>query len=314
MKADQYKIVFDGELMPGMTIDVVKGNLTRLFKSDASKVERLFDHGPVNIKRNLGNPEADRYLQAMHRAGAKARKEPEQVIALALVDNAPDQSTDAHTASRMKCPKCQHGQPASIQCESCGIVIEKYLARQTLNALALEGSSQDGPAQPYAPPRAQVGEPIPEYGELKVFTIQGRIGRLRYLAWSMALMSAALGLLLVASIGFAISTVPGSILAGLLGIGILTVSVQISVQRLHDIGWSGWFMLMNLVPVVGTVFPLAMLLVPGNDGVNRFGPPQPPNSRAVKILAALWLLMPVIGILVAIAIPAYQQYLYRAGH
>jgi uncharacterized membrane protein YhaH (DUF805 family) len=233
---------------------------------------------------------------------------------LALVDDAPDQSTDTHAASPMNCPKCQHGQPASIQCESCGIFIEKYLARQAQNALAVEGSPQDVVAQPYAPPRAQVGEPIREYGELKAFTTQGRIGRLRYLAWSMALMTAALGMLLVTSIGFAISTVLGSILAGLLGIGLLTVSVQISVQRLHDMGWSGWFMLLNLVPVIGTAFPLAMLLVPGNDGVNRFGSPQPPNSRAVKIVAALWLLMPVIGILVAIAIPAYQQYQHRAGH
>jgi len=40
--------------------------------------------------------------------------------------------------------------------------------------------------------------------------------------------------------------------------------------------------------------------------VNRFGPPQPPNSSAVKLLAALWLLVPIIGILTAIILPTYQ--------
>ena len=39
-------------------------------------------------------------------------------------------------------------------------------------------------ASPYAPPRAAMAQDWPAVGELKVFTLQGRIGRLRYLAWS----------------------------------------------------------------------------------------------------------------------------------
>src|SRR5690606_17854755 len=105
----------------------------------------------------------------------------------------------------------------------------------------------------------------------------------------------------------------GAILFAMSGGGFVVVSVQIGVQRLHDIGWSGWFLLRNLVPSVGSFFPLVMLLYPGRPDATPFGPPQPPNSRAVKILAALWLLVPVIGILAAIALPAYQQYLHRAG-
>lgn len=310
MSADQYRIVFDGELVPGMSPDAVRSNLARLFKSDIDKIERLFRQGPVNIKRDLSALEADRYLQALLRAGARARKEPEasKGMTLSLVD---DTSTSPHqesaTTDQMECPKCGHSQLAAIQCGSCGIVIQKYLARQAQQAEASKQSEILAAAQPYAPPRAQVGEPAPEYGELKVFTIQGRIGRLRYLAWSMSLMIAALGLLLVASVAFAVSTVLGSILTGILCLGLLFVSIQICAQRLHDIGWSGWLMLLNLVPIAGNLFSLAMLLMPGNDGMNRFGPPQPPNSRAVKIIAALWLLVPVIGILAAIALPAYQQ-------
>tara|TARA_B100001750_G_C15338464_1_gene511021 strand:+ start:214 stop:582 length:369 start_codon:yes stop_codon:yes gene_type:complete len=122
----------------------------------------------------------------------------------------------------------------------------------------------------------------------------------------MALMAAALALLIVASLTFAASVVLGVILTGALGIGFLLVSIQIGVQRLHDMGWSGWLMLLYLVPVIGTLFPLVVLLMPGNEGPNRFGPPQPPNSRSVKILAALWLLVPFLGILTAIILPTYQ--------
>lgn len=307
MSADQYRIVFDGELLPGVSLDTAKNNLTQLFKCDASKVERLFGHGSVPLKRELSAPEADRYLQALQRAGVQARKEaePTKGIALTIVDYATVNPSETPVRTEhMACPKCGHTQPTAIECCSCGIVIEKYLAHQAqLGETSLQSRSI---AHPYAPPRAEVGEPTAEYSTLKVFTTQGRIGRLRYLAWSMALMAAALGLLFIASMTFAASAVLGMIVTGVLGIGFLLVSVQIGVQRLHDVGWSGWFMLLYLVPVVGTFFPLVVLLMPGNTGANRFGPPQPPNSSAVKILAALWLLVPIIGILTAIILPTYQ--------
>ncbi|EGH42015.1 hypothetical protein PSYPI_06193, partial [Pseudomonas syringae pv. pisi str. 1704B] len=45
---------------------------------------------------------------------------------------------------------------------------------------------------PYAPPKAQVGADQPGHSTLKVLSINGRIGRLRYLAWSMVLSAATL--------------------------------------------------------------------------------------------------------------------------
>jgi len=322
MTEARFKIVFDGELMPEISADTVKDNLARLFKSDRAKIDNLFGKSAVALKRGLAEAEADKYLNALQRAGAKVRKERE-ALALGLVEIG-EQNVGAPQASaaneRMSCPKCGHEQLKAAECVACGVIIEKFLARQTLlaenvavpPATAAEALTTATPS-PYAPPLALVGEAIPEYGELEVFSIEGRIGRLRYLAWSLVIMAAALGLLGIAAMGFAISEVVGWVLLGIVGIGILVVSVQIGVQRLHDIGWSGWLYLLNLVPIVGSLFPLLMLVIPGTNGSNRFGPPQPPNSTAVKILAALWLLVPVLGILAAIAIPAYQDYVTRAG-
>lgn len=316
MDSNRYRIVFDGALQAGVSADSAKDNLARLFKTDLDKVDKLFDRGSVNIKRELTANEADKYLQALKQAGVQVRKEaePRSAPALSLIDIAPAGATEYSTASPlMDCPKCGDSQPSANQCGSCGIVIEKYLARQAQIAAAQPGQSPVTIALPYATPRAQVAEPMPAYGELRAFSLHGRIGRLRYLAWSMTLSAAALALLAFAGIGFALSQVLGVILVGLIGLGFLVVGVQIGAQRLHDIGWSGWFLLLHLVPVVGSFFPLVMLLMPGKAGANRYGPPQPPNSRSVKVLAALWLLVPVIGILAAIALPAYQQYLHRAG-
>lgn len=144
-------------------------------------------------------------------------------------------------------------------------------------------------ASPYAPPRAQVGAIGPEFGELKVFTVQGRIGRLRYLAWTLVLMVAILAVTSVCAAVLTRSLVGGGLLIAIAAIGFFIVSVQIGVQRLHDVGWSGWLLLINLVPFVGNLFPILMMVIPGNTGANPYGAPQPPNTKAVKVLASLWL-------------------------
>lgn len=317
MTQARFKIVFNGELMPEVALETAKDNLARLFKSDHTRINALFSGGTVAIKRNLPENEADQYLTALHRAGAKARKEPEPGVSLSLED------TEDHrfaASNEMTCPKCGHRQAKAAECSACGIIIEKFIARQAALSERTQPVQPQQPGDldkaantPYATPLATVAEALPEFGELEVFSIEGRIGRLRYLAWSLVLMLAALALFGVASMGLAISEMVGSVLIALVGIGMAVVSVQIGVQRLHDIGWSGWLWLINLVPIVGGVFALLLLIIPGTTGANRYGPPAPPNSRAVKLLAWLWLLVPVLGILAAITLPAYQDYVNRAG-
>ncbi|MGM3389622.1 DUF805 domain-containing protein [Stutzerimonas stutzeri] len=306
MISDQYKIVFDGELMPGMTTETVRENMARLFRTAPERLEKLFAGSPVAVKRSLTEAEADRYIQALATAGAKARKEPEAVT-LALTIEPQETDIKPEATNELSCPKCGHRQTGTVQCNGCGIVFEKYRARLAREEAIRAGEGAGALKQFYAPPSADVAGASPEQGALRVFSFNGRIGRLRYLAWSLGLTAAACGCALIAALGFALSEVFGGLLLLLVALAYLVVSFQIGAQRLHDFGWSGWFLFLCFVPFVGSLFPLALLLVPGTQGANRFGPPQPPNSTAVKVLAALWLLVPVIGILAAIALPAYMQ-------
>lgn len=314
MTEARYKIVFDGQLMPEMALETVKDNLARLFKSDPSKIDALFSGSPVALKRDLAETEADKYLAALQQAGAQARKE-QEAVALSLVDSAPEQvstSTPAAPAYGMTCPKCGHQQDKAAECAACGIIIDKYLARQAQQAESAPASATLGAPSPYSPPRSEVGDSLPEYGALKVFTTDGRIGRVRYLGWSM-------GMMLLAMLAYAISAglmlaspILGGILMIPLVIAAVVVTVMIGVQRLHDIGWSGWLWLVNFVPVVGSVFAILMLVVPGTQGANRYGAPPPPNSRGVIALAWSALVVPIIGIIAAISLPAYQDYVDAA--
>jgi uncharacterized membrane protein YhaH (DUF805 family) len=182
-------------------------------------------------------------------------------------------------------------------------VIEKFIAGQAMLAQnPPEVVSQA--ATPYATPKAEVAETLPEFGELKAFTTEGRIGRLRFLAWTMVLMLACLPLFGIASGFMAVSEMLGGLLMVVAGIAAVVVGVMFAVQRLHDIGWSGWLVLISVVPIVGGVFYLLIFIIPGSTEASRFGSPPPPNSTAVKVLAGLWLGAIVPGIVAAIALPS----------
>ena len=48
--------------------------------------------------------------------------------------------------------------------------------------------------------------------------------------------------------------------------------LSVSVRRLHDLDRSGWWVLLDLVPLVGWIILLVWFCTKGTDGPNRFGP------------------------------------------
>jgi len=167
-------------------------------------------------------------------------------------------------------------------------------------------------ANPYAAPRAPVSD-VAAAGStqpVRVWPPDGRIGRLRYLAWSIA---GSLVLMLAFGILGAVAGVLNvpSLLMLMPTLGVvayIVFAIVLTIQRCHDLNWSGWLSVLSLVPLVNLVF----LFVPGTRGDNRFGAPPVANTLAVKILASLMVVFFLLGIAAAIALPAYQQYVLRA--
>lgn len=310
MTQARYKIVFNGELMPDASLEATQENLARLFKSDLTRIHSLFIGKAIDLKRDLSENEADQYLKALQSAGAMVRKEQDFAASLSLVETDDHRAPDSETVNnaQMTCPKCGHQQAKAIECSACGIVIEKFIARQALLAENPPEVVSPASSSPYATPKATVAESLPEFGELKVIGIEGRIGRLRYLAWSLVLILACMPVFGIAAGFFAASEILGGLLMVIAGIAVAVISIMFGVKRLHDIGWSGWLLLITLVPVVGGVFSLLMFIIPGSTEANRFGPPPPPNSTVVKVLALLWIALIIVGIIAAIALPAYMGY------
>ncbi len=48
-------------------------------------------------------------------------------------------------------------------------------------------------------------------------------------------------------------------------------TISVTARRLHDIGRSGWWQLMALIPLLGALILLFWVVKRGEDGDNRFG-------------------------------------------
>ena len=55
-------------------------------------------------------------------------------------------------------------------------------------------------------------------------------------------------------------------------LAILIPAISVSVRRLHDIGRSGWWIFINLVPLIGTIAYIVFLCSDSNPGTNTYGP------------------------------------------
>jgi uncharacterized membrane protein YhaH (DUF805 family) len=60
------------------------------------------------------------------------------------------------------------------------------------------------------------------------------------------------------------------VLSGLLGLALLLPGLAVTSRRFHDAGWSFWWWLLTLVPVVGFVFVLYVAISRPEPGANRF--------------------------------------------
>jgi len=157
---------------------------------------------------------------------------------------------------------------------------------------------------PYQAPAAAVADAGEQFGEVRLFAVSGRIGRARYIAYSIGLYV----LLTAVAMAGAFLGTAGAVVMATAYLGMLVLMFMLTIQRSHDFNASGWMALLMLIPLVNLLF----LVVPGTDGENRFGLKTPPNTVGVLVAAWLLPLFFVVGIVAAIAIPAYDTYTKRA--
>ncbi len=59
---------------------------------------------------------------------------------------------------------------------------------------------------------------------------------------------------------------------GLFFLAMIIPSWSVSVRRLHDVGKSGWWIFINLVPFIGEIWYLVLMFTDSQPGDNQYGP------------------------------------------
>ncbi|GAB5375158.1 MAG: DUF805 domain-containing protein [Acuticoccus sp.] len=127
----------------------------------------------------------------------------------------------------------------------------------TLNNAALQGAS--------------FGEAVSRFWS-RFATFSGRASRAEY--WWAILFNVLVGVVLSvidSIIGLGRSMGDYELLGGLYSLITILPCVAMSVRRLHDIGRTGWWVFIILLPVIGFIVLLVFHCIRGTEGPNRFG-------------------------------------------
>ena len=107
----------------------------------------------------------------------------------------------------------------------------------------------------------------------KYAVFSGRSRRMEYWYFVLFNIIVAVVLALIDTLLGTFNVVQGvGLLSGIYGLAVLIPTLAVTVRRLHDIDRTGWWIFINLIPLIGTIVLLVFELTPGTPGSNSYGP------------------------------------------
>lgn len=107
----------------------------------------------------------------------------------------------------------------------------------------------------------------------KYFVFEGRARRKEY--WMFVLFSILISIVLsiVERVTGLYSAENGvGFLSSIYSLAILIPSITVGVRRLHDTGKSGWWILIGLIPFIGSIVLIVFFVMDSDPGQNEYGP------------------------------------------
>jgi len=69
-----------------------------------------------------------------------------------------------------------------------------------------------------------------------------------------------------------LASISNGFLSMIFSLLILLPFLGLTVRRLHDINFNGWWVLLCFIPVIGLVALIVFACIPGTEGENKYGP------------------------------------------
>lgn len=102
---------------------------------------------------------------------------------------------------------------------------------------------------------------------------RGRTGRRGFWMFILFYFIASVVVVLADMFLLGYSTDEWGVLTILFTLGTFIPSLAIEVRRLHDVGKSGWWVFISLVPVIGGIWLLVLCCMAGQPEANQWGEP-----------------------------------------
>lgn len=102
---------------------------------------------------------------------------------------------------------------------------------------------------------------------------KGRARRSEY--WFFILMYfiiAIIAVMIDGGLGLNFAPLPYGYVYILVALAHFIPSLAVAVRRLHDVGKSGWFYFIILIPLIGAIWLLVLFFTEGEQGENQYGP------------------------------------------
>lgn len=101
----------------------------------------------------------------------------------------------------------------------------------------------------------------------------GRARRSEYWYFALVnLITLIIAAVLDSTLGFNFAPLPYGYLYVLVALATFLPGLAVAVRRLHDVGKSGWFYFIVLIPIIGAIWLLVLFFTEGNQGENQYGP------------------------------------------
>jgi len=68
------------------------------------------------------------------------------------------------------------------------------------------------------------------------------------------------------------------LISSLYSLFVLLPSIGVAIRRLHDIGKSGWYIFINLIPIIGWIWFIILLAADSDPDANMYGPNPKEND------------------------------------
>lgn len=338
----QVRLVFAGELLEGHSLDQVKQRFGEMFKLEGDRLAAVFSGKRTVLKREIGREDGERYVARLRKLGMQVLIEPldDGLPGLKPLPAAVGASSAASSAAappmaaapapaatfslqeladEIQCPNCGERQPKKfVLCRKCTTDIPRALAAKAEDAERARAerlAAREQAGGRYAPPGADVeGSYSGELVEPPPFlslSLEGRYGRATYInTWGVAMLA----VMVTGVVSAVLAPVLGTLMFLPLGLAVIVFviwGIRVSVLRLHDFNRSGWWVLLSLIPYAGFLMNVVMLLWPGHAEENDYGP-KPRRGNMVLAIAIIVLGVVGTGVLAAVALPAYNDYVNRA--